>query len=235
MRLTTLLFALALLPAAVAANQNNQCFRINPNDAPDAANAACSEFLATGLGGVQLRSEAFANRGIARRELGQLDDSVTDLEQAVALDAAPNHLRMLAWTYREMNRPDKAEAIYTTVLETDDHWQGWLSRCVVRQDQGNYQLAVSDCEEALARDPENLDALYFAARAFNFLSDGQRALLHAQKAASLAPDDPRHVVEIVWATYFTQGPAAARQLAQDGLQAFPDNSELQSFLEKVRQ
>lgn len=235
MRLTTLLFALALLPAAAAADQNNECFRINPNDTPDAANAACSDFLATGLGGVQLRSEAFANRGIARRELGRLDDSVADLEQSVALDAAPNHLRMLAWTYREMNQPDKAEAIYTKVLETDDHWQGWLSRCVVRQDQSNYQQAVTDCEEALARDPENLDALYFAARAYNFLSDGARALPLAEKAASLAPQDARHVVEIVWGTYFTQGPTAARQRAQDGLQAFPDNGELQSFLEKTGQ
>ena len=235
MRLTTLLFALALLPAGASADQNNQCFRINPNDAPGAANAACSAFLATGLGGVQLRSEAFANRGIARRELGQLDDSVADLEQSVALDAAPNHLRMLAWTYREMNRPDKAEAIYTQVLETDDHWQGWLSRCVVRQDQDNYQQAVSDCEEALARDPENLDALYFAARAYNFLSDGNSALPLAEKAASLAPNDARHVVEIVWATYFSQGPTAARQRAQDSLRVFPENRELQSFLEKIEQ
>ena len=72
-----------------------------------------------------------------------------------------------------MGNPAAAEAAYSEILKDESSkarvaedraiWQAYLSRCVVRQDLGNYDLALGDCVVAL-QGSRNSDSLYFAAR-----------------------------------------------------------------------
>ncbi len=141
---------------------------------------------------------------------------------------------MLAWTYRLKGEFERAEATYTRVLKDDDHWQGWLSRCVDRTDLERYQEAAHDCEKALRRDPENIDALVFLAMSYNFLGDGLRALPLAQKAIKLSPDEARHYVELVWALHLIDKPALARLEANRALDRFEGNSDILHFLDATQ-
>ncbi|SMX42237.1 tetratricopeptide repeat protein [Actibacterium lipolyticum] len=225
-----LAIALLFLPNAALCETAHPCFTLNPNSNPTAAKAACTDYLTSGERSDEDRGEAYANRGIAQRELGQMRLSVADLTKAIDAFPDPRHMRMLAWTYRELGQPAKAEKLYTRVLKTDDHWQAWLSRCVVRQDQEKFAEAAKDCEQAILRDPDNLDALFFGARAYNFLDQGRRALPLASKARQLAPDDPRHLIEYVWALQLSGRREEARREARDGLNRFPNHPDLTEFL-----
>lgn len=234
MRILFAALALTALTLPASASETDICFTLDPNAQPEAAVLACTAFIEAATGPSTAQAEAYANRGIALRELGDLDGSARDLEHSVTLVDHPTTLRMLAWTYRQMRRDAEAEAIYTDVLTRDDHWQGWLSRCVVRQDQEKYVEATGDCEEALHRAPDNIDALHFTARAYNFLDDGDNALPHAQKAADLAPDDPRHLTELAWALHLAGQTRDATDVATTGLTRFPGDRGLLHFLQTVQ-
>jgi tetratricopeptide (TPR) repeat protein len=107
------------------------------------------------------RARALENRGVAHRHAKMLDKSLADLTAAKTL--APDEAsiaRMLAWTYRSMGRMAESEQEYDRALKLDAHWQGYLSRCVVRIDQKDYAKALSDCETAHEMQP-NEDSIYF--------------------------------------------------------------------------
>jgi len=231
MRLTVLV-VLALPHSGFA--DTNSCFAINPNEYPAESISICSKLLATGELETTARAEALENRGIAFREVGEYSKSIEDLGESLALVENTATSRMLAWTYRETGRLADAEQLYTRVLELDTHFQGWLSRCVVRQDMESYKLALADCQEALRQDKENLDSLYFTARAHSFLDQPEEALPLTLVAMELAPEDPRHLVENVWAMHQLGQTIDARKKALDGLDQFTDEPGLLSFLNEIR-
>ena len=228
----TALFFLALPHSAFA--DANSCYAINPNENPAESISACSKLLATGDLEIVERAEALENRGIAFREVGEYSKSIEDLGASLALAENTSTMRMLAWTYRETGRLTDAEQLYTRVLELDTHSQGWLSRCVVRQDMERFRLALADCQEALRQDGESLDSLYFTARAHSFLDQPEEALPLTIKAMRLAPEDPRHLVENVWAMYRLGKTIDARKKALNGLDQFTDEPGLLSFLNQTR-
>ncbi|KHQ54280.1 MULTISPECIES: tetratricopeptide repeat protein [Mameliella] len=225
-------FFLALPHLAFA--DANSCSAINPNENPAESISTCSKLLATGELTTAERAEALENRGIAFREVGEYSKSIEDIGASLALAENTSTMRMLAWTYREVGRLTDAEQLYTRVLERDTHAQGWLSRCVVRQDMERYKQALADCQEALRQDEENLDSLYFTARAHSFLDQPEEALPLTITAMKLAPQDPRHLVENVWAMHQLGKTIDARRKALNGLDQFPDEPGLLSFLNETR-
>jgi tetratricopeptide (TPR) repeat protein len=109
----------------------------------------CTNALAVPMADEEARSAILVHRGVAFRNLGDLESSLADLSEAVRLSSMnAEALRMLAWTQREMNRLDEAEANYDKALSIEWHWQGLLSRCVVRIDLGKFSRAIVDCEQA---------------------------------------------------------------------------------------
>ncbi|MFQ6554120.1 tetratricopeptide repeat protein [Aestuariibius insulae] len=224
-------FVVLALPGVLVADPHI-CHRINPNDKPELSVEVCTELLETkGLERSE-RDEALTNRGIAFRELGDFQRSILDLKLSVSSSRNTFTMRMLAWTYREAGDLEAAERLYTEVLAEDDHPQGWLSRCVVRQDMERYQDALGDCKQALRREGDNLDTVYFTARAFSFLDQSGRALPLTEQGMSLAPHDPRHLTEHVWALHQLGRTKEARQKARAGLERFPEDPDLLSFLEQ---
>lgn len=221
-----------LLPTALFTNED-RCLDLNANDEPEKTLELCSGFLLSDTLETQARAIALEKRGIAHRELGNSEQSIVDLGASIALSQDTSVMRMLAWTYREAKRYEDAEALYSRVLESDKHEQGWLSRCVVRQDLGRYQDALSDCKQALSLDNDNLDTLFFTARVHSILEQPKYALPLAKRAMALAPNDPRHLVEYVWALHQMGWTNVAFDKATAGLKSFPNNPELILFLRET--
>ncbi|WP_460273302.1 tetratricopeptide repeat protein [Celeribacter sp. ULVN23_4] len=175
------------------------CRMLNANKAPQETIATCTTAFEKNQD-PDLRAMALTQRGVAYRQLGQNGKSLKDLRAAKRLDAKPNTLRMLAWTWHELGYDKTAEWIYTRVLKQDDAAQGWLSRCVVRIDLEKNAEAAEDCHAALSRDPASEDAAYFGSLALINLDRPADALdmanaglahhdsarLHLQKAMALA-------------------------------------------------
>ncbi len=108
--------------------------------------------------------EARFNRGIAYRNAGNLAASRTDLEFVAAETEGASAQRMLAWTYRELGAYEEAEALISRSLTTEGHWQGYLSRCVIRQDMERFEESEGDCLRAHDLH-QSSDSVYFLARA----------------------------------------------------------------------
>ncbi len=224
---------LLLWPSALIAGPH-LCEAVNPNNNPVGSVEACSELLEDNDLSIEVRAAALSDRGIAYRELRRFEQSAQDLTDSLALVRDTSTMRMLAWTYREMGQPVDAEAMYSEILTTDTHWQGWLSRCVVRQDLERFEGALEDCLKALSQVEDNEDVLFFTARAYNFLGQPEDALLLAEKAISVEPDSPRHLVEQAWALHLMGRSEFARDLARLGLRRFNGDSGLLSFLEDTK-
>lgn len=226
---TKFLVFLLGLPTVIKAEEH-PCQLIAPSNYPKAAIAACTDQLLIKTLGIEAQAEALLVRGIALRELGKFDRSVADLEASLDLAKDTGTMRMLAWTYREMGKYEEAERLYTEVLKTDKHPQGWLSRCVVRIDQRYFDKAVEDCEEALKQEPENTDALFFTANAYTHLNKPDLALQHALKGLNLRPNEVRFHIEYVWALYLSGRTNLARKLALEALEQFQNDPDLDHFL-----
>jgi tetratricopeptide (TPR) repeat protein len=112
----------------------------------------CNQVIAAQSDNPNALVPALHNRGIAHRQLGDIDQSIADFNAVLALDPTNTPTRrMLAWTYRQSGQEATAEALYSAILEQDDHWQGWLSRCAVRTDLKRYNAAIRDCSEVERR------------------------------------------------------------------------------------
>lgn len=192
--LASLLVAVAFADGAWAASPNSEqgdvvtdCLRADVND--DTNRDLMSRIVDTcskALDGQSLspadRAEAYLNRGMAYRHLGDLQDSLTDLLKAKELaqnDA--NIARMLAWTYRQMDMQGAAEREYDRSLQLDPHWQAYLSRCVVRVDQNQFAKALNDCETA-HKQHKSEDSLFFIALSYQGLGR------HAEIVSLIEPE-----------------------------------------------
>ena len=175
------------------------------------------------------RTEALVSLGAALRSLGQLPESQSTLEEAVRLSPAnAGALRMLAWTYREGDQPQKAEAALTRSLDLEDSVQGLLSRCVVRQDQQRFEESLGDCTVALTRDPENTDAIFFTARAHNALQEFAQALSVAKTGLNLRDNDGRIFGEAAYAAWQIGAKDEATAIILHGLKLYPADEAIQT-------
>ncbi|WP_417264268.1 tetratricopeptide repeat protein [Celeribacter sp.] len=156
------------------------CVGLSANRQPVEVIEACTAALETELSDDEL-AEALAARGVAWRQLGENGKSLRDLRRAKHLEPSHNTQRMLAWTWHELGYDKTAEWLYTRVLKEAPTMQGYLSRCVVRQELGKDELAVEDCGAAMELDSESEDVTYFYARALNIVERPQDALVVAER------------------------------------------------------
>ncbi|CUH76702.1 tetratricopeptide repeat protein [Tropicibacter naphthalenivorans] len=224
---------LCLLPLGAFANTDDMpdCLALDAQDRPQAVVSACDALLPTVTGDASLHAAGLQARGVAYRALGDLTASARDLEASVAEFEDAAALRMLGWTYRQMGRYREAVDVYTQSLRLEDHWQAWLSRCVVRQDLGHDWRALRDCRKALQRTTDNTDVLYFTARALNEMRRPHEAKQLALEAMQLAPSDPRHVTQYVLALHLQGDARKASNVARLGLERFPAEKSFESFIQ----
>jgi tetratricopeptide (TPR) repeat protein len=192
---------------------------------------ACTAVLNDNRLSSVLRASVLEHRGVIHRNGNYLDESVRDLIEAQSL--APNDasiLRMLAWTYRTMGRPAEAEQVLDTSLQLDDHFQGHLSRCVVRYDQENYAGALQDCEVAKKMD-KNEDSYYLTALVLSRLDRSSDAIEVLGEAIRTSITSGR-IYGLLAHSYHALGQESdAAKAVAEGRKAFPNDLDLQRSLE----
>jgi tetratricopeptide (TPR) repeat protein len=172
------------------------------------------------------RTELLVQRGVAYRNVGDLNKSLADL--GAAQDLAPDdpHVsRMLAWTYREMGRPAEAEKEYGRALKLEPHPQAFLSRCFVRFDMKKLEDALADCERAHGTDPSE-DSTYLTARLYRMLGRPSSALPLLEGAIG-TPIESGRIYGFLAEIYESNGrPDDAHRVRQQGQRKFPKDKGL---------
>ncbi|MET0651830.1 MAG: tetratricopeptide repeat protein [Hyphomicrobiaceae bacterium] len=124
--LTVVLASIAPVGAQTEIASSSDCLNISVNTehAPqlDAVISICTRVLGRKDLSPEMRADLLVHRGVAYRNVGDHHKSLADL--SAARDLAPNDprvSRMLAWTYREMDRPAEAEKEYDRALKLEPH------------------------------------------------------------------------------------------------------------------
>lgn len=243
-KIVTHIFALVFclqLGQPVAAQSEHPCHDTNPNTEPKISIIVCTDLIISDTKDPVIISAALTKRGIAYRELGQYPQSLNDL--ITALEHVENDttiLRMLAWTYREAGQLNKAEKIYTQVLATDDHWQGWLSRCAVRTDLKRYESAIEDCDIAAKRISDSdysimHDILYFKSLSLNELGRWDEAYAAASSGFSDSDVTGRLYYEALIALWSSKRHKEIRPILEEGLQRYPNDLDILHFKKLLKQ
>jgi tetratricopeptide (TPR) repeat protein len=211
---------------------SSDCLRISVNtkDAPQlsAAINVCTSALGRNDLSANTRTELLVHRGVAYRNVGDLNKSLGDLSAARDLaPGAPWVLRMLGWTYREMGRAAEAENEYGRALKLEPHPQAFLSRCFVRYDMKKLKDALGDCEAAHSADPSE-DSTYLTAQLYHMLGRPSfaRPLL---EGAIGTPIESGRIYGLLAEIYDSDGrPDDARRIRQEGQRKFPNDKGLMS-------
>ncbi len=145
----------------------------DPSSPPFDADAAYDEAVRLGKSGDQEASETALRR---------------------LLDRAPEHARarchlakILEWT----GRIEEALAEATRAVDLDaDLAEPWLNRAEIRARAGRLDLAIEDCDTAIERFPESVEAWSLRGSVVSE-TDPARALADHDRAVQLGPDDVR--------------------------------------------
>lgn len=227
---TTLCIPIMVLPTlCFGGTATETCLTLVPSIESQEAYAVCTKALSSENPTGSSLVEALINQGVAARYMNLIQQSEDSLERAVEL--APENdeaLRMLAWTYRRQGKHHAADEIYTRTLKINAHWQGWLSRCVVRSDLKRWEEAISDCKMANAQNT-NEDSVYFLSYAQNETKRFEDALETVRRGLSRGLKSARIYHEGTYAAYQSDNKKDAAILLREGLSLFPDDPDLNAL------
>ncbi|MFW9863446.1 MAG: tetratricopeptide repeat protein [Candidatus Thorarchaeota archaeon] len=138
-------------------------------------------------------SEAHINRGRVLMALGP-DKASSALESFdKALRLSPDNWDALidkAKALRALGRTKEELACYEKVSETvTDVPAIWIRMGDIKLEQGHFNDAVINYDQALMLDPEKVTALVHRAIGLSMMEKGKEAVKSAEKATKLAPDD----------------------------------------------
>lgn len=187
---------------------------------------------------VEAEAEARFQLGIALRNDGDLEASRAELEKARELSADDaSGLRMLAWTYREIGEHELAELTLSEAIELEpDHWQGYLSRCVVRgHGLKNHQAAADDCQRVLDLGHESDDSVFFASYSYNELGRFDETISIVEQYADGGDLSARVYEEYIFALESAGQTSKALNTAEAAIYNHPESASLQRILEGLRQ
>jgi tetratricopeptide (TPR) repeat protein len=228
--LTAVLAGFAPVAAQTETASSSDCLNISVNTehAPqlDAAISIGTRVLGRNDLSPKTRTQLLVHRGVAYRNVGDLNKSLADL--GAARDLAPDDpqvSRMLAWTYREMGRPAEAEKEYGRALELKPHPQAFLSRCFVRYDMRKLEDALTDCKTAHSADP-NESSTYMTALLYRMLGRRSSALPLLEGAIG-TPIESSRLYGLLAEIYESNGrPDDANRIRQQGQRKFPGDKGL---------
>jgi tetratricopeptide (TPR) repeat protein len=227
--LTAVLASTAPAPAQTETAPSSDCLGISVDTERasqlSAAISVCTRVLGRNDLSPNTRAELLVHRGVAYRNVGDLEKSLADL--GAAQDLTPDDpwvSRMLAWTYREMGRLVDAEKEYGRALKLEPHPQAYLSRCFVRK---KLEDALADCEKAHGVDPSE-DSTYLTGLLYRKLGRLSSALALLEGAIG-TPIESGRIYGLLAEIYESNGrPDDARHLRQQGKRKFPKDKDLPS-------
>ena len=174
-------------------------------------------------------------RGSARFNLGQPNEGLSDLEQALTLDSTRvEYARSLARAAEDQNRIDLVARAYRRVTDLDwDDREAWFQLAAAEARIGNFSQARAALMEASESGHERPGALFLEGWIAEGLGDRDAAIDAYQRHLEVNPSDPttrtRLVRLLAAAGRFDQALAQARRTSADdpkNLDAQEDVAEL---------
>ncbi|MEB3295379.1 MAG: tetratricopeptide repeat protein [Synechococcales bacterium] len=142
---------------------------------------------ATLTSAAQLRQQ-----GLQLRQQGDLTEAIAVLQQAV--EQEPSHLNgrvLLGWTLHKAGDRDRAaQELVDVVIRNPFQVEAWNALGIVDLVAGNIHSSVASHSWAVMLKPKNEIAHYNLSLALHRLQDYDRALLHAERATQLEPENP---------------------------------------------
>lgn len=133
-------------------------------------------------------AQAHFKLGLACRKAKRFEEAAQAYKISLQLDRDNTRaLHGLAIAYRKLKRYDKSIAACRQALKLDpNHAKIHFNLALVFEEQGKWEEAIAQHHKVLALDPEDFQAHYNLARAYDAVKDGSKAILHTQKAESVA-------------------------------------------------
>src|ERR1044072_4575096 len=154
---------LALLSVAPppAAAQENAAICKDEASTADAAIAACSKIISVSRTKTNDLASTYYNRAIAYRQKNDLDNALSDYNDAVKIN--PKHARAFnnrGTIYKEKGDLDRAIADFSEAVRLDAKFTAaYFNRGNAYDDKGDVDKALADLEAAIELDPRNAAAL----------------------------------------------------------------------------
>jgi tetratricopeptide (TPR) repeat protein len=162
-----------------------------PDIAPDARIAGCTNAIKSGkLAGKDLTA-AFAIRGSAYRARGELKPALQDYDQAVKLDPHDADLWFRRGVAHGMlGDADRAIDDFDQAIKlVPDHVGALYSRGLTYSNKGRWARAIKDYDQAIKLRPNNVMAISNRGNAYLALKQYDRAIADYDRAIALDPDE----------------------------------------------
>lgn len=140
---------------------------------------------------IEERPEIFANRGVARFEVGDIDGALADFEHALELDDE----LVAAYLNRAMVRRatgdvDGAVDDYTAAIDLDPHCaEAYAGRGFIRLQREEYEAAVGDLDAAIEEQPYEAEHYYNRGNAYAGQEEFKKAIDSFDEAIEQDPED----------------------------------------------
>lgn len=132
--------------------------------------------------------QALSSLGVLLGESGRLNEAIQALERASALEVNPTYLTQLGVVYRLAGVLDAAAESFGRILEIEPNFpDARLNLASILMDAGAHAPALPLLDEAVRLGPDGPRLRAAAARACFNLGQVDGALIHARRAAELAP------------------------------------------------
>jgi tetratricopeptide (TPR) repeat protein len=134
-------------------------------------------------------AEAYAMRGCAWQEKGELDNALKDYGEAIRLvPKNPSGFNSRGSVWQAKKEYDKAIADYTEAIRLDpkDAWT-FTNRGFVWQAKKDYDRAIADYTEAIRLDPENSVVVYSRGCIWGYKKEHDKAIADFSEAIRLDP------------------------------------------------
>jgi tetratricopeptide (TPR) repeat protein len=136
----------------------------------------------------------YSGRAQVWYELGELEISMADHNEAIRLDPSAKHYANRGIVWHSKGEYDKALANYNVALRLDPkNATAYCNRGATLQEKGEYDRAIADYNEALRLDPKSASVYNDRGNAWKAQGEYDRAIADFSEALRL---DPKHLTAI---------------------------------------
>ncbi|NJD55031.1 MAG: tetratricopeptide repeat protein [Nitrospirae bacterium] len=134
---------------------------------------------------------AYINRGMALKEIGQIEGAIADYTTAIALWPDNSEIFMKrGWAFKETGQIEQAINDYTEAIRLNpSDGDAYIIRGLLLVYSGHPDRGVNDFDRAISLKPANGDAYLNRGVAYERMGDLQRAIKDYDMAISLNPSD----------------------------------------------